>query len=118
MKLESSAHEILNNAFPITPRGYDALAVDEFLDKILRDYRKIESNCLISKQDMENKDKHIKDLEKKVDDLTIEIKKFEKRFQGITEKDNVSIDNIELVKRIRALEKYLYRIGVNPDTIK
>lgn len=118
MKLELTSQEILDNVFPLTPRGYDSLAVDEFLDQILRDYRRIEDNVLITKEEMEKKDNQIKQLEKEVELLKIELKKFQKRFSGIKENENVSMENIDLVKRIRTLETYLYRIGVNPTTIK
>ncbi len=44
IKLVLSSKEILNKTFKVAPKGYNAFEVDEFLDKILRDYKTIESN--------------------------------------------------------------------------
>ena len=118
MKLNLTAQEVLDKKFPISPRGYDALTVDEFLDKIIRDYETVENNVLIEKKYQDNKDKKIKELEKKIDDLKIEIQRYKSRLEGIENNSNATVENADLLKRISALEKYLYRIGINPATIK
>ena len=44
--------------------------------------------------------------------------KYKAKFANIKSSDNVNSDNIELVRRINALEKFLWAHGYNPDTIK
>ena len=43
LKLKLTSKEILNKIFPPSDRGYNAFSVDEFLDKVLEDYRTVEA---------------------------------------------------------------------------
>ena len=47
IKLFLSSEQILNHCFAAVPKGYDPLDVDEYLDRIIADYRTVESNLLI-----------------------------------------------------------------------
>ncbi len=118
IKLTLSSEEILNKKFPASPRGYNPLEVDQYLDLVLRDYRLIEQNCLVEKKEIEKLNEAIKELEKKNNALEIENVKYQKRFEDIKDNKNITIDNMDLYKRIAALEKALYKIGINPQTIK
>lgn len=118
MKLNLTTQEILDKKFIIAPRGYDALSVDEFLDRIIQDYELVEENVLIEKKFQNEQDQKIKDLEKKIDELKIEIQKYKSRLEGIENNTNATVENATLLKRISALEMYLYRQGINPTTIK
>ena len=113
-----SSSDILEKTFPQVPRGYDAHQVDAFLDKILRDYREVEANKLLLKQEYENLIKKIEELEKENKNLAIELQKYKNRFANLKEDDDVNLNNINLIKKIRSYEKYLWHIGVNPQTIK
>ena len=118
IKLKLNSQEILETKFPNVPRGYDPLYVDEYLDKIIRDYKLVESNYLVEKKVIDNYQEKISDLEKEIQDLKIEVSKYEARFKDIKDSDVVTMDNINLVKRINVLEKFLYQHGYMPDKIK
>ena len=118
IKLNLTSKELLEKKFPIAPRGYDAQEVDEYLDKALRDYRIIENNCLVEKQEIEKLKNQIKDLETEKKKLEIENAKYEARFKDIKDNKNVTVENIDLMKRIAVLEKFIYKTGTNPKTIK
>ncbi len=118
IKLKLNSKEILETKFPNVPRGYDPLYVDEYLDKIIRDYKTIESNYLMEAGEIDALNEKIAKLEAEVKRLQIENSKFESRLKDIKENDNVTLDNIDLVKRINVLEKFLYQHGYMPDQIK
>ena len=118
IKLKLNSKEILETKFPNVPRGYDPLYVDEYLDKIIRDYKIVESNCLIGCKEIDLLNDRIAVLEKENEQLKITNSKYESRLKDIHENDNVTIDNINLVKRINQLEKFLYQHGYMPDQIK
>ncbi|MCR5184578.1 MAG: DivIVA domain-containing protein [Bacilli bacterium] len=118
IKLQLNSQEILTVKFPNVPRGYDPLMVDEYLDKIIRDYKQIEANKLLNERDVANYENKIAALEKKNTELEIELNKYKDRLKDINENDNVTVENIDLVKRINQLEKFLYLHGYLPENIK
>lgn len=118
VKLVLSSKEILNKAFKVAPKGYNAFEVDEFLDKILRDYQTIESNYLTESELVKSLEGRIKNLEEENKSLSIELTKYKNKFQNIKENDNVTESNIDLVKKINIYEKFLWNHGFNPKTIK
>ena len=46
IKLKLNSKEILEMKFPNVPRGYDPLYVDEYLDKVIRDYKQWKQTIL------------------------------------------------------------------------
>ena len=118
IKLVLASEEILNKTFKISPKGYDAFEVDEFLDRILRDYRTVESNYLMAAREIDELKKRVQDLEKKGRQDEVTISKYRKRLENIKESDDVNEGNIDLIKKIRAYEKFLWNNGYNPNTIK
>ena len=118
IKLTLNSKEIFEKEFSPVPRGYDPLAVDEFLDKILVDYKTIESNYLVEKKDIESLRDKINRLEKENNELTIKVKSYEGRLKDIKDNDVVTIDNIDLIKKINRYEVFLYQPGYIPDDIK
>ena len=118
IKLVMSAQEILDKTFPGCPRGYDPFLVDEFLDSIIRDYQSIESNVLSSKEEIEAMENKIKKLEEEKRNLEIELGKYQERFANIKDSDNVTHDNMDLIKKINKYEKFIFKMGYNPHTIK
>lgn len=118
IKLVLSSELILNKVFPGIARGYDPLVVDQYLDEIIKDYLTVEANLLVEKAEIDSLKEENERLNKKVRDLEIENGKYKERFDGIKAKDNVSLGNIELLKKINKYEKFLYRNGYDPDKIK
>ena len=118
IKLNLNSQQILEMKFPNVPRGYDPLYVDEYLDKVIRDYKTIEENVLVERKAVTAQLEKIEKLEAEIQRLTILVNKYEARLKDINENDNVSLDNIDLVRRINQLEKFLFQHGYMPDQIK
>ena len=119
VKLFLDSQTIINRVFPIISKNaYDATEVDKFLDVIIKDYRTVEANVLVVKQEYEHLVEKNKTLEKEKRELEIEVERYKARFTNINPGDNVTTDNLELVRRINALEKFLWAHGFNPNTIK
>ena len=64
IKLVLTAEQIGNKIFKGVPRGYDPYEVDKFLDQIIMDYERVESNYLASSTEIESLKKRIATLEK------------------------------------------------------
>ena len=78
----------------------------------------MESNIVIPQKEYEtliNKNKVLESEKRKIE---VELERYKARFTNIKSSDNVTTDNIELVRKINALEKFLWAHGYNPDTIK
>lgn len=118
IKLVMTSKLILDKTFPGAPRGYDPFLVDEFLDSIIKDYLTIESNVLASKEEIDSLEKKINKLELENHKLEIELGKYKERFANIKESDNVTHDNMDLLKKINKYETFIYKMGYNPQTIK
>ena len=119
VKLFLNAKTILEHTFPITHKNaYDAEEVDRFLDMVIQDYKVVEANVLIPNNEYETLKRKNKELEGEKRNLEIELERYKARFTNIKSSDNVTSDNIDLVRRINALEKFLWANGYNPDTIK
>lgn len=118
IKLFLSSEEILNHTFAAVPKGYDPLDVDEYLDHILADYRTVEKNVLIQKEELEALNKRVEQLTAGIKRLEVENTTLKQKFSNIKPTDNVTTDNINLIKRINQLELFLYHQGIDPKTIK
>ena len=119
LKLFLNSQTIMNHIFPVVGKNaYDATEVDKFLDSIIQDYKKVEENSLILKKEYEELTAKNRNLEQEKRKLEVELEKYKARFANIKSSDNVTNDNIELVRRINSLEKFLWAHGFNPDTIK
>ena len=119
VKLFLNSQTIINHVFPIVSRNaYDATEVDKFLDSIIQDYKVVEANSLVLKNEFEEMKEKNRSLEKEKRQLEVDLEKYKAKFANIKSSDNVNSDNIELVRRINALEKFLWAHGFNPDTIK
>ncbi len=118
IKLKLTSESILAEKFPSSPRGYDALKVDQYLDEIIQDYKLVESNHLLSEKEINLLNDKIKSLEGQIKKIEIENKKYEKRLSGIAENMNASMDNADLLKRLSTLETFLFKNGFDPSKIK
>lgn len=116
--LGMTSKQILDKVFKGCPRGYDPMEVDEFLDAIIKDYLNIESNVLVSKEEYLKMKNTINTLSNEKHSLEIELGKYKERFANIKTGDNVTNDNMELIKKINKYEKFLFNHGYNPYNIK
>lgn len=116
-KLTLSVEKIENHKFPHAPRGYDAFEVDKFLDIVIKDYLLLEESKLVDGKELERAKREIQELREKNDELLLINKRLEAKIPDM-KNQNVNEDNIKILKRIDALEKYLWKQGINPDKIK
>ena len=93
-------------------------SLDKFLDMIIQDYKLVESNIVVPQKEYENLINKNKLLESEKRKIEVDLERYKARFTNIKSSDNVTTDNIELVRKINALEKFLWAHGFNPDTIK
>ena len=118
IKLVLSSEEISNKVFKGVPRGYDPYEVDKYLDQIIMDYERVEANFLMSKQEIEELNAKIKKLEEDKHYFEIELGRIKTKYTNVKPGDAVNDDNIKLIKRINALETFLWQNGFNPNNIK
>ncbi|MBO4855967.1 MAG: DivIVA domain-containing protein [Bacilli bacterium] len=118
IKLVLSAEQIGNKVFKGVPRGYDPYEVDKFLDQIILDYERVENNYLGTQTEIDAMKRRIAELEKEKANLEIEVGKYKTKYSKIKPTDNVTDDNINLIKRINTLETFLWQNGFNPHNIK
>ena len=118
IKLVLSSEQISEKIFKGVPRGYDPYEVDKYLDRIINDYMKVEANYLMSKEEMDNLNKKIKTLEVEKTQLEIELNRLKNKYKGVKPSDNVTEDNLQLLKKIDRYERFLWQNGFNPYNIK
>ena len=118
IKLVLSAEQIGNKIFKGVPRGYDPYEVDKYLDQIIMDYEKVEQNLLLSQSEMDVLNRKIARLEEDKKGLELELGRYKTKYSNIKPTDNVTDDNLDLLKRINTLERFLWQNGYNPDNIK
>lgn len=118
MKLALTSQQLLLKVFPEAIYGYDPLGVDEFLDLVINDYKEVEKNHLLTKSEMMLLNSRLEKLRGENENLLVENKSLKKRLDGIKDSDTPNKNNIDLIKRIRKLENFLWKHGFNPDEIK
>ena len=104
IKLNFDSSFILEKQFDGQLRGYDAYQVDKFLDLIIKDYKTIEANHLMEKEEL--------------DSLKAELEEYKNKLGNIKDSNVVNSENLELVKKITALENFIYSHGFDPTRIK
>lgn len=118
IKLVLSSEQIGNKIFKGVPRGYDPYEVDKFLDQVILDYVKVESNYLMSQAEIKKLEDKIKALEEDKRQAEIELGKYKTKYSNVKSTDVVTDENLNLIKRINALETFLWQNGFNPQNIK
>lgn len=118
VKLNLTSKKLLDKKFKTARNGYDPLEVDIYLDKILADYKLIESNEILSQEDVDALRKKISDLEELVKKLEIENTSYKSRLSNIKDGEYVTTENVHLIKRINSLEKFIFEKGFDPSKIK
>lgn len=118
MKLSLSSRDILEKEFKKNVKGYDPLEVDEFLDKVLQDYRIIDDVVINLNNKVEQLQKQLGALQRDYDDLEVSSNSQIQRKSTFAVNDYSRLDNLELLKKIGAYENKLYQMGVDPSKIK
>ena len=120
MKIQTklSPSKIVDKEFTAKNHGYDALEVDKFLDEIVDDY--IEMEKYISKIEKEYEDvmKTAKFYKTRLDQTEVQNEVMKEKLGDISNNKDASLSNIDLIKTISALEQALFKLGIDPSTIK
>ena len=95
--------EILNKEFRIDTRGYRLKEVDQFLEEIIADYQTFNKIILDLQKEKDDQTEIILNLKQEIRDLktTVEISRS-------SNKDDISGSNLDILKRLSALEKAVY----------
>ena len=99
-KIALTPQEILEKDFKIDTRGYRLQEVDKYLDQIIKDY--VEFINIIKELRNENKA-----LERENIDLKHELRDLKANID-IVKKSEKEITNVDILRRLSQLEKYIY----------
>ncbi len=114
--LNFTSNTLLNRKFKSSERGYNPDEVDEVLDQIIDDYRKIESTSSIDVKALLNE---LNELKKENAKLSEELEKQKNKIKYLPKDKTIHIDNYELLHRIGKLEMYIKEhIGSIPEELK
>ena len=118
LKLKLDANKIYHKEFEGTNPGYNALQVDSFLDVVIKDYETIEAYVDSTEQTINELTKMNKMLKDRLAQVEANNAVMSEKLKNISDNENASLSNIDLLKRISALEQALYKAGINPNTIE
>lgn len=115
-ELNFSSNSLYKKKFKSAGNGYDPDEVDEVLDQIIDDYRKIESSSSVDVKALINENEELKKVN---GSLLQELTKLKERIKYLPKDKPIHIDNYELLQRIGKLESYIKEhIGSIPDELK
>ena len=102
-KIKLTPQDILEKDFKIDTRGYRLKEVDQFLDEIIADYQAFNKMILELQKEKDDQTEIILNLKQEIRELktTVEISRS-------SNKDDISGTNLDILKRLSALEKAVY----------
>ena len=118
IKLMLDSNKIYHKIFEGTKPGYDALQVDSFLDIVIKDYESMEQYIADNDAEMEELKNKVKMVNTQLAKVEAENATLKEKLGDISENDDASLNNLELLKRISKLEETLSKAGINPNTIE
>lgn len=118
VKLMLDSNKIYHKVFEGTKPGYDALQVDSFLDIVIKDYESMEAYIGEVDQQIAELNNKVKMLNSELSDSEAENVTLKAKLGDISDNQDASLSNLELLKRISKLEEALAKVGINPNTIE
>ena len=118
IKLMLDSNKIYHKIFEGTKPGYDALQVDSFLDIVIKDYESMEEYITTTDEKMEELNNKAKMVNVQLAKAEAENATLNTKLGDISENQDASLNNLELLKRISKLEEALAKAGINPNTIE
>lgn len=119
LKLQLNSQKIVDKEFRGKKPGYDALEVDQFLDVIINDYVNMDKFYSEANKMIVELQKTCKVYKERLDNAEVQNEILNDKLKNISDNDtNVSLSNIDLLKRISQLEQALYKAGIDPNSIK
>jgi len=116
-QLKLDSNKILHKQFEGSKPGYNCLQVDAFLDSVISDYEMFDLYVKNSEEKMEKLNSLNEMLVKRLNKAEADLALANEKVKIIADNDNASINNLDLLKRISALETALFKLGVDPKTI-
>ncbi len=117
LNLKLDSNRILHKQFEGSKPGYNAMQVDAFLDTVISDYEMMESYVETSESKIDELTKLNEILNKKLSKVEADLAMMSEKLKNISDNENASLNNLDLLKRISNLEAALYKLGVDPNTI-
>jgi DivIVA domain-containing protein len=117
VQLKLDSNKILHKQFEGTKPGYNALQVDSFLDTVIADYETVEKYSAQMDQKVQELTSLNEMLNKRLTKDEADLAVMSEKLKNISENDNASLSNLDLLKRISALEQALFKLGVDPNTV-
>ncbi len=117
-KKKLTSDDILNKEFSKNVKGYDPLEVDRFLDDVIASFSFFETRVVQLESKLKENQALLEGKISECSKLQVENVKLKNKLQKIEPLNNVSSDNLDLLRRIDSLEKALYKLGEDPSKIK
>ena len=102
-KISLKPQDILEKEFKIDTRGYRLKEVDQFLDIIISDYEEL---FKIIRQNEREKEELLQEIMQ----LKQEIRNIKTNLEVVKGKGEREVTNVDIMRRISQLEKYVYGI--------
>ena len=119
LKLKLNSQKIVDKEFHGKKPGYDPLEVDEFLDVVITDYVQMEKYINEVNKTINELQKTCKIYKDRLDNVEVQNEILNDKLKNISDNDsNVTLSNIDLLKKISLLEQALFKAGIDPNNIK
>ena len=102
-RITLSPEEIYEKEFKIDARGYRPQEVDNFLDLIIKDYTEFLKMIKGMEKELGAKSEEIQDLKQQIRELQTKLES-----QNDSNHESGGVSNIDLLRRISQLEKFVY----------
>lgn|SRR5574344_1999713 len=116
-QLKLDSNKILHKQFEGSKPGYNALQVDSFLDTVISDYEEMEKYIQKTNGQIEELKALNSMLNKQLTKAQADLAVMTEKLKNISNNDQASMNNLDLLKRISALEAALFKAGVDPNSI-
>lgn len=117
LKLNLDRDKIVDKEFKGKKAGYDALEVDKFLDLIVQDYLQFENYIKELNEKISYTESLLSVLKKKNNKLEMDNEILQAKMESIKDNDQVSLGNLDLLKKISKLEQKCYEAGISIEDI-
>lgn len=118
LKPKLTSHQILAKKFTPDVKGYQPEEVDRFLDEILDDYHVLEAFLKNEYQTLAALQEQNQLFKQRCQEFEVTIALLQDKVRTYESKQTLPSENLELIRRISALEKALWQKGVDPTKIK
>lgn len=118
LKPKLTSHQILAKKFTPDVKGYQPEEVDRFLDEIIDDYHMLETFIKTEYQTLEAYQEQYIATKQKLQEMEVMIALLQDKVRAYETRQGLPSENLEVLRRVNALEKALWQKGVDPTKIK